>query len=150
MLPVHPETSWQQSQRHGSRALASPIATALLDAAALVPPSAVFADARRFLGLDRVSLPELTDALAGYANRQDGSVTQAGLTAALHELYEAGHRRLANRAEATASVLQRRTAATEHLIELVDHIYALFEDASSSGTAGGSVDFLRVRALPAS
>lgn len=145
MMPVHPETSWRPAPGEATPPLASPIATALLDAAALVPPSAVFADARRFLGLDRVTLPELSDALAGYASRHDGSVSQAGLTAALHELYEAAHRRLATRAEASAAVLQRRTAATEHLIELVDHIYSLFEGTSGSA-AGGSVDFLRVRA----
>ena len=150
MAPVHPETSWQPELRgldSSTPSLASLAATAVLDASALVAPGAGFADARSFLGLECVSLPDLLDVLSHYVDQQDGTVTQAGLTAALQEVYEAGHRRLAARAETSASAAQRQAAATEHLIELVDHVYALFDGGKGDNEAGGAVDFLQVRGL---
>ena len=152
MLPVHPEMSWlPQGLRSVSVSspppFASPAATAVYEAASLVPPSAAFADARRFLGLETVALPEPLAALASYANERDASVTQAGLTAALQEIYAAGHRRLEARADTSAAAAQRLSASTGHLIELVDHVYALFEDPKeATGSGGGAVDFVRVSA----
>lgn len=150
MHPVHPETSWRPEHLPfdvDAPSLASPTATALLEASSLVSPAAAFADARRFLGLERVALPEFLGILAGYADKHDGSVTQAGLTAALQAVYELGHRRLAARAETSDAAARRLAASTDHLIELVDHVYALFEEpleGYSRPARRGGVDFVRV------
>jgi hypothetical protein len=144
---VHPETCWNAGSGRTpdpDRApLASSIAEALLDGAMLQPLESVLNGARSFLQLERVSFPRLIEELAQYADPQTGAVPLAGLTATLESVFLASHRGLAAKAESSADALAREVASTDHVIELADHIYSMFDSSSENGS--GSVDFVEVR-----